>query len=192
MFIRDEFSFMAKSRKAAILLCAFLLTLIVTVGSFAYAYTTNTTTINVTGATNDFATVTGNNTVPSYLIFGSYRGAIQAGYLFKVTPTNNYPGDLEVTVYLSNLEELSENYRYFMMRLQLVNASNNPVDAEGITRVLSTNNGVTGFYFPSANFTPGRDYFVRNLGGAYISLPWGQTGWTIRNPVLTCQVTPAK
>ena len=40
---------MAKSQKMLVLLCVFLLTLIVTVGLFAYAYTTDTTTLNVTG-----------------------------------------------------------------------------------------------------------------------------------------------
>ena len=40
---------MAKSQKMPILLCVFLLTLIVTVGLFAYAYTTDTTTLSITG-----------------------------------------------------------------------------------------------------------------------------------------------
>lgn len=189
----DELSFEEKERhRKPLLVAALLLALAITGGIFAYTYTTTSATLTVTAAIGDFASAVSENTDGmQYSVFGKARGTIPAGYLFEVTPTTNYTGDLEVTVYLSNVDELSKNYRFLVMRLQLVNSGDNPIDAQGTTQVLSLENSVASFYFPSANFSPGRDYYVRNLGGAYLSLPWGSSGWTTYNPVVYCQVTQA-
>jgi hypothetical protein len=188
---RDDLSFEVKSRKGLVTLGAFLLTLVITGGLFAYTYLTATATIDATTATNNFAAVTANNTVASYQPFGKARGAISAGNLFNVTKTSGYTGDLEVTVYLSNPDELTKNYRYWMLRLEFVNSANTTVDAEGITQVLSMENGVATFYVPSANVTGGTPYYVLCQGGSYMALPWIGAGWTTYDPLLFCQITQA-
>ena len=77
--------------------------LAITGGMFAYAFTTQTTTLGAVSISSDFANVTVNNTVPNFAVLGSYRGRIPQGQLFEVSPSANYSGDLQVNVYLDNL-----------------------------------------------------------------------------------------
>ncbi len=191
----DELSFEEKERsRKPLFVTAILLALAITGGLFAYTWTTASVTIAVTTATSDFATVTGNTTggaAMDYQPFGRYRGNIPAGTLFNVDPAEGYSGDLEVTVYLSNPDELTQNYRFWMIRLQLTDGSN-PVDAQGGTQVLSLNNGQASFYWPSANYTDATEYYVEATGGSYIGLPWVGTGWaSTYSPLLFCEVTQA-
>ncbi|MEE9399492.1 MAG: hypothetical protein V3V23_04410 [Dehalococcoidales bacterium] len=173
-----------------ILLATLAVSLALTGGLFAYAYTSATTSITATTGSADFASVTTNSTVPSYTIFGSYRGRIQSGNLFEVTPSSGYPGDLQVNVYLSNIDELSYNYGLFMLRLQLVDGSNNKQDMEAITKVLTLNNGVVSFI--SDNLTPGTTYYVKTIGGIYRSYPWVYLGnQSIYSPELYAEVVQA-
>ena len=94
-----------------------------------------------------------------------------------------------MAVYLSNLDELIQNYRFFMMRLQLVDSNNSTIDVEGIDQILTLENGAASFY--TDNFTDGTTYYVKCMGGTYMSFPWGSGGWTTYNPTLYCQVTQA-
>ena len=191
----DGLSFEERERsKKPIFVTALLLALAITGGLFAYTWTTATATLTVTAATSDFASVTANGTgiaAITWQPFGRYRGTIPAGTLFNVTPATGYNGDLEVTVYLANPDELSENYRAWIMRLQLTDGTD-PVDAQDGTQVLSMDNGQASFYWPSANYTPGTTYFVEATGGSYVGLPWVGSGWaSTYDPVLFVQVTQA-
>jgi len=169
--------------------------LVVTGGMFAYAYTTTSTSLTVTGATASFADVTANMTVPTYAAFGSYRGAIEAGNLFNITPDSSYPGDLQINVYLSNLDQLSYKYGMILMNIKIADNAGNFLDVEGITKPLTLQNGVVSFVSTSSNFTAGTDFYVQVTGGVHRAFPWaylsgvdGSGSWT---PTLTCEVVQA-
>jgi hypothetical protein len=166
---------------------ALVATLVATGGLFAYAYTSATTSLSVSTGSADFASIATNSTVPSYTVFGSYRGQIQAGSLFAVTPSSGYPGDLQVNVYLSNADELSYNYGMFMMRIELVDVSDNPQDMEAIEKPLTLQNGVVSFI--SDNMTAGTTYYIKTTGGMYRAYPWVYLGGqSIYEPQITAEV----
>lgn len=191
----DELSFEEKERsRKPLFVTALLLALAITGGLFAYTWTTASVEISVSDVTGDFASITGNTTgaaAMEYEPFGKYRGSIPSGTLFNVTPTSGYDGDLEVTVYLANPDELSQNYRAWLLRLQLVDNTDNTVDAQGGTQVLSLENSLASFYWLSANYTAGTEYYVKCMGGSYVGLPWVGTGYSTYKPLLFCQVTQA-
>ena len=159
-----------KSKLRRYFVTALLLALVITGGLFAYAYTTATTSLSVTGATADYASITTNMTVPSYNVFGSYRGAIQAGTLFNVTPDTNYTGDIGINVYLDNIDEIGYKYGFFLVKVQLVDSGGSYVDVEGLDKPLSMNNGMVSFV--STNMTGGTTYYIKVTGGVYRAFPW--------------------
>ncbi len=137
-------------------------------------------------ATNNTA---GGSANVTWNLFGRQRGTIPTGTLFDVKPASGYTGDLEVTVYLANPDEWSKNYRFWNMRLQLVNGSDVTADSQGLSQVLSMDNGKATFFFPSENIT-GDTYYLNCLGGGWVALPYipGHT-YTVQNPQLFCEVT---
>jgi len=179
----DELSFEERSRRGLVLLGAFLLTLAITGSLFVYTAVTDTVTIGVTGGTVDFAIVSANNT-PSiaYSVLGRHRGTIDPNTLFDITTDTASP-DIEIQVYLSNPDELSTDYSFWMMRLALRDSANISMDTEGITKVLSLDNPVVTF--TSDNTTPYTSY-VQNLGGSYRAFPFG---WVdTDDPLIFCKV----
>ena len=177
------------------LVIALVASLAVTSGMFAYAYTTTSTSLSVTGASASFADVTDNMTVPPYTAFGSYRGRIEAGNLFNVTPDSSYPGDLEINVYLNNLDQLSYKYGMLLMNIKIADNEGNFLDVEGITKPLTLQNGVVSFVSTSSNFTAGEDFYVQVTGGVHRSFPWaylsGVSGSGTWAPSLTVEVVQA-
>lgn len=175
------------------LVIALAVSLAVTSGMFAYAFTTKTATITVSSEGADYATIGANTTNPcGYTVFGKYRGAIPEGYLYSINVTANYPGDLAVNVYLNNIDQLGKNYGLWMMRLDLVRPSDNAsVDIEGGVKVISMRNGVVSFV--SNNMTQGQEYRIRSDGGVYRSFPFNYwPGGTEINPSLTAEVLQAQ
>lgn len=183
----DKLAFEEKSRKALVLLGAFLLTLAVTAGLFVYTYTVTSKTITVHLGTADFGNVADSGTSFNYDLLGRAKGTIRTGYLFSLTADADYTGDMEVQVYLSNIDELIKDYSFWMMRLQLVHSDNVTVDIEGITQVLSLENPMVSFAVQSDNLS--ETCYVRCLGGSYKAFPFAWlTGY---NPVLFAQVVQA-
>jgi len=182
----DNLSFEVPSRRGLVMLGAFMLTLAVTSGVFAFTYTTTSKTITVGVGAADFASITDNGTSFDYTILGRHRGAITGGTLFNVTRTTGYTGDMEVNVYLSNIDELTRDYSFWMMRLQLQNNSGTPVDVEGITQVLSLDSPVVSFAVD--NWTA-NDRYVVVLGGSYRAFPFAWLSG--EDPVLFGQVVQA-
>jgi hypothetical protein len=175
------------------LIIALVASLAVTGGMFAYAYTTSSATITASGSA-DFADIGAYYSPPSYSIFGHYRGALPSGDLFSINLTSGYPGDVAVNVYLDNIDQLGKNYGLWLMRLELVQASDNAsMDIEGdITRPISLNNGVVSFV--SDNMSPGTEYRIRSDGGVYKAFPWAyisSVGGTV-NPSFTAEVLQAQ
>ncbi|MFC1918640.1 hypothetical protein ACFLWW_01525 [Chloroflexota bacterium] len=184
-----------KRGKGLVMFGALLLALAITGGMFAFTWTTSSATLTTGAASNDFASISANSTGIANITwtpFGRYRGAIPGDTLFDVTPTTGYDGDLEVTVYLANPDELSKNYRFWLVRLQLQDSGGDPVDAQEDTQVLSMDNGQATFYWPSSNYTAGTQYQIECEGGAYVALPWVGAGWAdTYDPLLFAQVTQA-
>lgn len=175
------------------LIIALVASLAVTSGMFAYAYTTSTVSMTASATSSDYASITGNTTgAPSFTTFGSYRGAIPAGYLFDVTPAAGYNGDVGVNVYLDNLDQIGYKYGMFMVKLGLVDYSTNgSMDKDGIDKVLSMNNGMVSFI--SDNLTAGTTYHIMVKGGVYKTYPWSYLNgiggsW---NPSFTAEVLQA-
>ncbi|MFH0941737.1 MAG: hypothetical protein V1823_01765 [Chloroflexota bacterium] len=172
-----------------VLVGALALAFVASATMFAFTYTSASTDITATSGGNDFASVAANNTVASYSVFGSYRGAIGSGNLFNLTPATGYPGDLEVSVYLTNLDQLSKTYGMFLMKLQLTAFNGTPVDSEGITKPLTLNNGVVTFLADS--LTGGTTYYIRTTGGIYRAFPWAFISGSIYGPTLYADVVQA-
>jgi hypothetical protein len=158
-------------------------------GMFAFAYTSASTSIGTVSGGDDFATVSANMQVASYNVFGSYRGAIGTGNLFDLTPATNYTGDLEVSVYLTNLDDLSKTYGMFLMKLRLVDNVSAYADVEGITKPLTLNNGVVTFLCD--NLTGGQEYYIHCNGGIYRAFPWAFISGSIYGPTLYADVVQA-
>ena len=158
-----------KSKMGRYFVTALLLALAVTGGLFAYAYTSATTSLDVTAGSTDIATISANMTVPNFTLLGQHRGRIESGNLFNVTKNTGYTGDVEVIVYLDNIDELSTYYGMLMIRVQLVNDSDVPVDVEGIDKPLSLRNGAVSFV--SDNMSADTTYYIKTSGGVYRTFP---------------------
>lgn len=189
----DMLSFEEKSRRGLVVLGAFLLTLLVTGGLFAYTYTVDTITITTVVATADFASVTANATTTAldYQLLGSVNGKLGSQDLFAVTGDSDYSGDVEVLVSLANADELVQEYRFWMMRVELTDAGGSTkVDKEGITKVISLDKPSTSFVVDSANIT-GQTVYVYCQGGSYKTFPFVQLGTSHSDPLIFCEVVQA-
>jgi len=189
----DMLSFEEKSRRGLVVLGAFLLTLLVTGGLFAYTYTVATITITTLEAPADFASVTANTTTTAlnYQLLGSVNGKLGSQDLFAITGDSEYSGDVEVIVSLANADELVQEYRFWMMRLELTDAGGSPMrDIEGITKVISLSKPETSFAIESANIT-GQTVYVYCQGGSYKTLPFALLGTSHSDPLIFCEVIQA-
>lgn len=188
-------AFYRAHKRGLVVLGALLLILAITGGLYAYTYLTNVAQLTVDGKSTDFAEVTSDPDAVNvtWNLFGRYLGAIPAGYqLFAITPSVDYNGDLDVTVYLSNPDELTKNYLFWNMRLQLVKLVGGvytPVDKQGITQLLTMDNGKVNFYL--SGFTPGTTYYVLCKGGSFLGSPWIAPGYVTYSPLLFCEVRQA-
>jgi hypothetical protein len=180
-----------KSTRAVVLLGSLLLTLVITGGLFAYAYTTDTASITVDAVSVDFADVSANGTPLDYDIQGRVKGAIGAGGLFDITKDTNYTGDLEVIVSLANADKLVENYSFWMMRVEFTDSGLTKVDAENMTQVISLNNPEVTFYVDSSDLTGTK--YVRTPGGSFRAFPaaGGLENGDDYDPMLFCTVVQA-
>jgi len=183
----DKLSFEEKGSRGLALLGAFLLTLAITGGLFAFTYTTTSKTITVGVGVGDFASVSDNGADLDYTVLGRVRGTMGPGLLFDVLKTTGYTADLEVNVYLSNIDELQKDYSFWMMRLQLTDAAGNPVDIESSTQILSLD---TPFVtFACDNWTEGTYRYIECEGGTYRAFPFSWLSG--ENPQIFAQVVQA-
>ena len=177
-----------------LLVIALVASLAITGGMFAYAYTTTTQTITVSSGGGEYAEILpAAPKLPSYTIFGSYRGKIQGGDLFSINVTSGYPGDLAINVYLDNIDEMGKNYGLWLVKLRLVQASDNTayMDVQGIDRPLSLQNGAVSFV--SNNMTSGTEYHIELVSGVYRAFPYVYwTGFGAITPSLTTEVLQAR
>lgn len=179
-------------RKGLMLLSAFLLTLAMTSGLFAYTYLVDTATIVTAVATADFATVTENTSFDAdYDLLGGVNGKIGSGIMFDVTGDGNYNGDVEILVSLANADDMVDEYRFWMTRIEVTdNTTTTMVDKEGITKVVSLQKPSTSFVVDSDNIT-GKTAYVYLAGGSYKTFPFIQLGGNHDDPLFFCEVVQA-
>ncbi len=186
----DELSFEEKTRKGLVLLGAFVLTLAITGGLFAYAYLTDSTTIGATAVQADFASVTANATgIPNYTFIGSTRGSIEPGTLFNITRTSEYTGDLEVNVYLANIDELQKDYSFWMLRLELKDSGDTQMNIGSEIKILSLDSPLVSF--ACDNVTLVDTFYVNVLGGSYRVRGHGLGTFSADDPSIFCQINQA-
>jgi len=185
----DKLAFEEKSRRGLVLLGAFLLVLAVTSGLFAYTALTDTAVIDVTAVQTDFGDVTTNTTgqaETAYTFLGKIRDKIPAGTLFNVTQDANFTGDVEVLAHLANADELSQDYTFWMLRLELVSSDNtSKQDIDTSTQVLSLDSPVVSF---GCDNLTGNTYFVRCQGGSYRARGHGHGAFGEYDPLIFCEI----
>ena len=181
----DSLTFAEKSRKGLFFIGAILLALAITGGIFAYGATTDTITLGLT-AQSDFAAVL-ENTVdpPTWDVWGSYKGSVDTGDLFTVTPdaVGGWTGDMSVVLTLTNAHELVAAYRILVLEIEIWD-SGTPTQV-GTTEYLTMGNGEISIEIDQTGLTA--PYDVRLTDGFYIT---NRSPWTTdyEDPSIFCQV----
>jgi hypothetical protein len=169
-----------------LLIIAIIAALLITGGVYAFTFTTATTTIGVSAAESDFATVTaGNITAPT--VFGNFTGTWPEGTLFTITPNASYTGDLVIRVDLVNAGQLIRQYNHMNMSLSFTDNSSAVSDEQGTIQVLNLQNGTA--FFTWANGTGTGPYKVVLSGGSYKLHPWKSLSGSSVQPQLFVEVT---
>jgi hypothetical protein len=174
-----------------ILLIALVSLLVVTGGMFAYTFTTATATIGVSAPTSDFANITAGTSITAPTVFGKFTGTWPQSTLFDITPTENYTGDLIVTVYLINTGQLIREYHHVNMTLEFQDTDNTTADEQGIAgepvQVLNLQNAEVQF---SLEYGTGNSpYKVVLTGGGYRLHPFKSMTGGSYQPQIWCEVT---
>ena len=115
------------------------------------------------------------------------EGDVPEGDLYTITPHTEYPGDLQVNIYITNTNALLKAYQHLNLKLYVedsVEASMTPD-----YQVLSLENGVAIFNIEGG---AAAEYTVEVIGGGYRMISddpyqWGE-GWT-HVPEFYCEVT---
>lgn len=115
------------------------------------------------------------------------QGELPTGDLYDITPHEDYTGDLQVKIYLTNTAALLKAYQYINMKLYVANSLE--AEEEPDYQVLSMENGVASFNIEGGS---AEDYTVQLIGGSYRLVSadpedWGE-GWSIE-PEFYLEVT---
>ncbi|MFC1940821.1 hypothetical protein ACFLWL_00180 [Chloroflexota bacterium] len=191
MMLNDEdaLSFEVKSRikRPAVMLTAFLVTLAISGGVFAYTYTTATATISIGAVTSDFATVSVNSSYSPPTVFGKFTGIWPTGYLYDIVPADGYTGDLVITVYIANTGNLVRYYQHVNMLMEFQDSTGTKMDDQQSAKLLTLQNAEAEFYWSSGNGTS--PYYIKMTGGGFRLYRWKTlTGGSV-TPIIYCEVT---
>ena len=189
----DTLRFVDKSRKSPFFILAALVALAATAVPFAFAQTTASLDLNVVEK-DDFVTVSANSTVPTWKVFGKFKGATGSGALFKVTPSSGFTGDLSCMVMVGNGEELVKCYRVLIMKLSIYGSDGSgdcdtSANLTAYSEFLTLSKGEVDFTLENlGSAIP--PYWVYLDSGFYISHYWGATTMSgDEDPLLYCDVT---
>jgi molybdopterin converting factor small subunit len=192
----DKLSFVVTQRRGLYLIGALLLAFAIAGANFAYGFASNSVTLGVTATGGDFASITAATGQPSWTVYGQAKGATGSGNLFVVdTSTSNYPGDLAVTVYLANVDQLAKVYRTLNLALQATSSNGTQIDvnADGVVDandsvLLNLNNAEANFYIKQ--YTSSDNYTIKLAHGYYFANPHPIGGWEgSAQPVLYAEAT---
>ena len=170
-----------------ILLISLVALLVVTGGMFAYTFTTATATIGVTAPASDFANVTAGGSITAPTVFGKFTGTWPSSTLFDVTPTENYTGDLVITVYLINTGQLIRQYHHVNMTLEFQDSTDTMFDEQGEIQVLNMQNAEVLFTWENGTGTS--PYKVVLTGGGYRLHPFKTLTGGSYQPQIWCEIT---
>ncbi len=180
----DSLTFAEKSRKGLFFIGAILLAAAITGGIFAYGATTATITLGLT-ADSDFAEVVPESPGPSWNVWGSYKGSVDTGTLFTITPDGDWTGDMSTILTIANAQDLVAAYRILVFEIEVWDALDNPADGS-TTEYLTLGKGDIDIEFTQGTAGP---YTVELTGGFYITHR-GSPSWTANaeDPSIYCQV----
>lgn len=170
-----------------ILIIALIALAVVTGGMFAYTFTTATATIGVVAPTSDFANITAGSSITAPTVFGKFTGTWESSTIFDITPTENYTGDLVVTVYMVNTGELVRQYQHVNMTLEFQDSDNNTADEQGTAQVLNLQNAQVMFTWE--NDPGGGPYKIVLTGGGYRLHPFKSLTGGSYQPQIWCEIT---
>lgn len=117
----DTLTFEVKRRsRIPVFVGALLMALVVSGGLFAYTWTSANVTIGAT-AKSDIAEVSVENTPTIGNVWGHYRGECEntPTQVFKID-LDEYTGDLQVDIYLTNVHDLSKVYKHLNLSWRIV------------------------------------------------------------------------
>ena len=176
----DELYFETPSRRGLVLLGAFLLTLALTGGLFAYTATSATVNIGLTDQ-GDFVT-TANTTPTGWDVYRNFKGTVTATDLFTITPGSGFTGDLAAVITLANAHELVEAYRILVLEIEIWDSGDN--DQLGTTEYLTLGKGEVSIDIAYDSDTP---YTVKIVNGFYIT---HRSAWPAgyEDPLILCDV----
>lgn len=187
----DELRFVEKSNKVPFFTLAMLLALGATAIPFAFAQTTESVSVNATSADADFVTVTASSSLPTWNVFGKFKGTCgSGGELFRIQPASGFTSDLSCTVIFGNADQLVETYRVLVMKLSIYEGSSTSANQSakiGNSEYLTLGKGEVDFTI--TGYTQ-QYLWVYLDSGFYITHYWG--GWTpggYEDPTLFCDVT---
>ncbi|KPK21406.1 MAG: hypothetical protein AMJ70_07100 [Dehalococcoidia bacterium SG8_51_3] len=170
-----------------ILLISLVALLVITGGMFAYTFTTATATIGVAAPTSDFANITAGSGITAPTVFGKFTGTWPSSTLFDITPTENYTGDLVITVYMVNTGELTRQYHHVNMSVEFQDSTNSTADEQGTIQVLNLQNAEVLFTWENGTGTS--PYKVVLTGGGYRLHPFKTLTGGSYQPQIWCEVT---
>jgi len=196
----DELSFVVKKKSRKLMIIgALLLTILISSGAFAFAWTSSNASIGAV-AKNDIAEVSVANVPDLGYVWGHYRGRIPGNgialNMFLIDIEDDYTGDLQVDLYMTNAHNLSKVFKHLNMKVQLVDDLGNVLHSTSghEWELLTLENGRVKLDLDRSLIgSPNDDIvYVKLIGGSYAThnrsfMPWS-TGYEV-SPVLYCEVT---
>lgn len=139
-----------------------LLVIMISAGQFAFTTLTGTATVTITGGGTEFATITSAGYTWSSKPIGDKTGSVETGNLFSVTRDSDYTGDLVLTLSLTNSDELTGQYNFLNLKIEVLDSAATPevVDSDWLTLI----DTIEEFVIPAAKISP---FTVKISDGSY-------------------------
>lgn len=180
----DRLSFVKPSRRGLFFIASVLLAMVVTGSVFAYGATTTTVGLTLTGK-SDFAAVAAAGSLPTWNVWGSYKGQVTAGDIFTITPETDFTGDMVAVLVLTNAYDLVEAYRMLALEIEIWDSTSGTKLQAGTTEYLTLAKGECSIEIDQTGLTA--PYTVQIVNGFYITHRGGW-GSDKEDPTILCDV----